>query len=131
MCLFNLLKEFRRRENANPAVVMNVVGKELEEGQDKFDVEMSGLWDNNKQVWSVLTKKLSHLTEADKREEIATLLSRYEMVFRDTPGRTTVLEHDVDVGGAPPIKQKPYRVNPQKAEAIRKELDFMLQHSPV
>lgn len=27
-----------------------------------------------------------------------------------------------------PIKQHPYRVNPKKREAMRKEIDYMLKH---
>lgn len=38
-------------------------------------------------------------------------------------------KHDVDVGGGRPIKQSPYRVSPQQAAMIRKELDYMLQHN--
>ena len=36
--------------------------------------------------------------------------------------------HDVDVGGAEPIKQHSYRVNPKKREIMRKEIDYMLEN---
>ena len=37
--------------------------------------------------------------------------------------------HDVDVGGARPIKQHPYRVNPMKLKLIQKEVKYMLEHN--
>ena len=36
--------------------------------------------------------------------------------------------HDVDVGGAGPIKQHPYRINPIKLDQMRKEIDYMLKN---
>ncbi|KAK3894290.1 hypothetical protein Pcinc_001954 [Petrolisthes cinctipes] len=102
--------------------------------QEGGDVNESNINSNNLVVLQREDPELESLVnqaKADKREEVVTLLSRYEMVFRGTPGRTTVLEHDVDVSGAPPIEQSPYRVSPYKAEVIRKEVDFMLQNNLV
>ena len=36
--------------------------------------------------------------------------------------------HDVDVGDATPIKQHPYRLNPEKAEHLKKEITYMLEN---
>ncbi len=42
--------------------------------------------------------------------------------------RTNVLEHDIDVNQATPIKQHPYRVNPVKHQLLYKEVQYMLEH---
>ncbi|KAJ8042080.1 hypothetical protein HOLleu_13062 [Holothuria leucospilota] len=42
--------------------------------------------------------------------------------------RTNLIEHDVDVGDATPIKQHPYRVNPRKRQHLRDEVRYMLDH---
>lgn len=44
------------------------------------------------------------------------------------PSRTSVLQHDVDVRDAQPIKQHPYRVNPYKREVMKAELEYLLQN---
>ena len=46
-------------------------------------------------------------------------------LFDEVPGRTSLVEHDVDVGDSPPVKQHPYRVNPSKMEILRKEVEYM------
>ncbi|KAJ8028629.1 hypothetical protein HOLleu_30926 [Holothuria leucospilota] len=49
-------------------------------------------------------------------------------VEKDDPTRTNLIEHDVDVGDATPIKQHPYRVNPRKRQHLRDEVRYMLDH---
>ncbi|XP_068237601.1 uncharacterized protein [Palaemon carinicauda] len=39
-------------------------------------------------------------------------LKAYHDLFRDFPGRTSFLCHEVDVGSASPVKQSPYQLNP-------------------
>ena len=39
-----------------------------------------------------------------------------------------MLQHDVDVGDSPPIKQHAYRVNPYKCMRLQKQVDYMLGH---
>ncbi|MPC41493.1 hypothetical protein E2C01_035086 [Portunus trituberculatus] len=51
---------------------------------------------------------------------------KYSEVFRDSPGWTTEVVHDIDVGGAVPIKQSPYRIHPQQVTIIQREIDAML-----
>ena len=41
------------------------------------------------------------------------------------PGKTECVLHDVDVGDAMPIKQHPYRVNPNKLKFLRKEVEYV------
>ncbi|XP_068229691.1 uncharacterized protein [Palaemon carinicauda] len=47
----------------------------------------------------------------------------------DTPGLVRSLQHDVVLKpNAQPIRQAPYRLSPQKAEAVRKEVSYMLEN---
>jgi len=48
-------------------------------------------------------------------------------LFPDTPGWTVGVCH-VDVMGATPIKQHPYRVNPVKRKFLREEVDYMMNN---
>lgn len=45
------------------------------------------------------------------------------------PSQTHVLQHDIDVGDNAPIKQHPYRVNPEKRRRLQHQVDYMLLHS--
>jgi hypothetical protein len=74
-----------------------------------------------------LPKQLEHLDDT-QRQDILSLVAEYPTIFSDTPGRTTILEHDMDVGTAKPIKQGPYRVNPLKLESMRAEIKYMLDN---
>ena len=63
-----------------------------------------------------------------KQEELVTMIREFPSIFQDVPNRTTVLEHDVDVGGAAPVRQHPYRVNAHKRELMRKEERYLLEN---
>ena len=75
----------------------------------------------NSEVLSNLDEKLAHLSE-EQCEAMEALLLRYEEVFPDVPRRTNVMVHDVDVGDTRPIKQHPYRMNPEKGKLAEKEI---------
>ncbi len=50
-------------------------------------------------------------------------------LFCDIPSQTTVLQHDIDVGDAQPIKQHPYRLNPKKRELMKTEVKYLRQNN--
>ncbi|XP_035235565.1 uncharacterized protein LOC118206694 [Anguilla anguilla] len=74
-----------------------------------------------------LEVQLSHLS-SDESAEIARLIRSHLTLFSDVPTRTHLLEHDIDVGGFSPIKQHPYRVNPEKHSQLKKKVDYMLKN---
>ena len=71
--------------------------------------------------------KLSHLS-TEERNDVAELVQEFAHLFPDTPKRTKLVMHDVDVGNASPYKQHPYRVNPQKLLHLQKEIEYMLEN---
>ena len=66
--------------------------------------------------------------DSEKSESLIDLINNYRDLFQEAPGRTTVLEHDVDIGDAKPIKQCPYRLNPLKRNIVQEEIKYMLDH---
>ena len=64
-----------------------------------------------------------------EKDVMKSIISDYNALFSDVPMTTHLIEHDVDVGNATPIKQHPYRVNPVKLEAIRTEIKYMLENN--
>ncbi|KAM9364884.1 fibulin-2 [Pholidichthys leucotaenia] len=64
-----------------------------------------------KDAWAVL---LQCKPVDDQKEDVKNLIRSHSALFGDVPSRTTVLEHDIDVGNTSPIKQHAYRCPPQK-----------------
>lgn len=70
---------------------------------------------------------LEHLS-MHERIDLEVVLNSFADIFSDVPGRTTLCKHAIVLKpNTPPIRLHPYRVNPSKAEQMRKEIDFMLE----
>ena len=78
----------------------------------------------NSDVLANLGEKLQHLPPLEHKQLAALILELVDL-FPDTPWRTTLVHHDVEVGDAHPIKQHLYRLNPVKIEAIKKEVEYV------
>ena len=57
----------------------------------------------NSGVLANLVKKLSHLS-MEKRNDVTELVQEFAHLFPDTPKRTKLIMHDVDVDNASPCK---------------------------
>lgn len=82
---------------------------------------------SNSKILADLDSHLSNLNPSE-RTDIIQLICQHLALFSDVPTCTNVLEHDIDVGQATPIKQHPYRVNPVKCQLLHKEVQYMLEH---
>ena len=56
---------------------------------------------------------LGHLSES-QQADLSEVIKSFPCLFGDTPTQTHVIEHNIDVGDAQPIRQRFYRVNPEK-----------------
>ncbi len=83
---------------------------------------------DNSEVLANLAYHLSHLCEPEKTD-IIKLVSLFPSLFSDVPTQTHIIEHDIDVGMAQPVKQLAYRVNPIKRKLLQKEVDYLLAHN--
>ncbi|KAK7918866.1 hypothetical protein WMY93_010150 [Mugilogobius chulae] len=81
----------------------------------------------NSEVLSTLDNHFLHLP-VDQRTDILALICSHLSLFSDVPSRTHVLHHDIDVGDNAPIKQHPYRVNPDKRQRLQSQVDYMTSH---
>ena len=95
---------------------------EVRLGNDQQPIKLQ-----NSQILNDLGTKLTHLPLV-QRKELAEVITQYREVFPDVPSKTTLIEHDVDVGDSAPIKQHPYRVSPMKKELLDKEVQYMLKN---
>ena len=59
-------------------------------------------------------------------QSVRDLVNEHESVFDERPGRTETCEHQIFVGDAPPIKNRPRRLPPRWEEEINAQLDELL-----
>ena len=84
----------------------------------------------NSEALANLNSNLSHLS-SEQSKEIEDLVLAFPDLFSDTPGKTHLISHDVDVEGASPIKQHPYRLHPEKSAIVKTEVEYMLKNDLV
>lgn len=56
------------------------------------------------------------------------LILSFRCLFSDAPTQTNVIVHDIDVGDAQPVRQRFYRVNPEKRKHLDAEINYMLEN---
>lgn len=81
----------------------------------------------NSEILQNLSTRLSHLSES-QRSNLVELIESGKTLFSDVPSQTHLLKNDIDVVDSPPIKQHPYRVNPDKRCRLKQMVDYMVQH---
>ncbi|XP_068203707.1 uncharacterized protein [Palaemon carinicauda] len=127
ICHINMLKPFVSREVEVDVEPVSLVKVEVDPMVDiKLSVGPDGL-SNNSNILNNLDVKFKHL-EKDKATSLTMIINYYKDLFQDVPRRTNILEHDVDVGEASPIKQSPYKLNPFKRDIVKDEVKYMLDH---
>ena len=110
LCHVNMVKPYFERGVKKPVMVThcnveNDSNQEHEAWGDTPDLEDEcKIRLSNSGILYDLETKLNHVPP-DKRVPLIELLLKYKSVFPDTPNRTNVLMHDVDVGNARLVKQ--------------------------
>ncbi|XP_068205388.1 uncharacterized protein [Palaemon carinicauda] len=125
LCHINIMKKYFSRANTVKSVSA-VVPKECN-GQE---VESKGYgWNGeNSKILCNPDSLFKHLN-AQEATDIKDLFKEHPSISKDTPGLVRSLQHDVVLKpNAQPIRQAPYRLSPQKAEAVRKEVSYMLEN---
>ncbi|KAK3884876.1 hypothetical protein Pcinc_010851 [Petrolisthes cinctipes] len=128
LCHINTLKQYHSREPPDTppdssvlvcaADVCLVDNQHEEEEVSPITLSSVKTWQSNS---ATMQEKLEHLQQPQKTE-VLDLLYKYPSVFKNEPGRTTAVAHDIDVGSASPIKQAPYRVHPSRVNQMMSEL---------
>ncbi len=73
---------------------------------------------------------LQHL-DVSAKADIIHLVENNPTLFSDTPSRTTVFCHNIDVGDHLPIKQHACCVKPTTRSLLKKEVDYLLKNGLV
>jgi len=130
LCHINLLKPYYCRES-KPVSAVAAAGSPFSRGEDDEVVAPDdGLLHgrlSNSETLTNLPLLLAHLTE-EQSSQLSALIQRFPDLFGDTPSRTHLIEHDIDVGTAKPIRQRFYRVSEEKRKVMDAEIQYMLEN---
>ena len=72
---------------------------------------------------------LQEIGSGEQSKKLAKFLDQHQHVFAKNPedlGRTSVVQHHIDTGDHPPIKQRPRRIPIHKREIVEQEIQKML-----
>ena len=134
ICHINLLKPYYlwalSGEDAQsyPALMVNDCRSVFEEDKELAGDGVLQPRLKNSKTLANLNVILGHLDES-KCKRLVELIQSYPGLFSDTPTRTHLIEHDVDVGDAKPITQRFYRVSPEKRKILDSEVSYMLDNA--
>ena len=78
--------------------------------------------------------KIGHIKDLYIKGQLKDLLQEFNDIFSKTPktmGRTDLVEHEIEIGDALPIKQKPYRVSQKERDIIDKQITEMAKYDVI
>ena len=121
----NLLKKYHEpvTDIEQDVRVSNVVEVVEDDFSPKQELKLS-----NSAILQNPSDRFNHLTP-QQQVDVRALLEEFADLFSDVPRPTSVVSHDVVLQpGTVPIRQRPYRLPPYKQEAMRKEVEFLLEN---
>ncbi|KAK3739967.1 hypothetical protein QZH41_009486, partial [Actinostola sp. cb2023] len=63
----------------------------------------------------------------EQRKQVQKLLMKYEDIFTGEPGSTNLVNHKIELTTTQPIRQRPYAIPYAKKQAVKEEVEKMLQ----
>ncbi len=144
VCHINMLKAYNSREAAeslttegkSEAVFPVGVVCETSPSVEQENADLDGFLESdapllsarlsNSETLGNLSNVLGHLDD-DQRQDVVELLDKFPSILGDAPTLTNVLQHDIVVSNAQPIKQHPYRVNTVKRSIMKQETQYLLE----
>lgn len=141
VCHINMLKAYISRDGVksqpDPVDLLPVVANTAVNLSPVYSPDLDGLCCkdaiascgtlSNSAILHNLQLHLSYLPAA-QCDCVVQLIEKYHMLFNDVPSQTTMVTHDIDVGECRPIKQHPYRANPNKRQVMKNEVEYLLTH---
>ena len=120
----NLLKPFYEPNAVFLAMQGNDEEPQEEEIETKFVEE--GLYPIVDTGLELMMEEVAPSLTKERQQDLEAVIREFPGVFQAKPGRTTLTQHEINVGDAAPIRQKPYRIPYSQRDVIKKELDEML-----
>lgn len=136
LCHINLLKPYYASSQSlsckgESSVLIvastSVASLELEDEVQGPDDSMLHARLNNSETLAKLEGVLDHL-DLQQQAELKAFIFEFPCLFSDTPTCTTLIEHDIEVGDAKPIRQRFYRTAPDKRKSLDDSVQYLLEN---
>jgi len=110
-----------------PVVCSAIIEEETD--VNKEDSAMNGIFiaPNSIQKETIDDVKISNKMTVQQENDIRYMLMEFKDVLTDIPRRTSLVEHDIRMTTADPVRTKSYSVPYQMKATIRGEMDKILQ----
>ena len=123
----NLLKQWHEPNVALLALPGEEDDQNIEIPTTEADGVEEGLYPLQDGVPDVKMSEIAPGLTEEQHKDLEELVAVFPTVFHGKPGRTTLTQHQINVGDAAPIRQKPYRIPYSQRDVVKKELDEMLE----
>lgn len=116
----NLMKPYVQRQ----AIVNMTLNMPVEEG-----AEIPSLVDAEKPAIKGLLDQIGRAQglNEEQRNDLRRVVQNFTTVFSNRPGKTTVVEHDIELSSDKPVQSKAYRVSPRLREIMDTEVRRMCE----
>lgn len=121
----NLLKPYHKRVELVNILLREDPCKEIIDAdlEIEYPAETSTVYNFNEIVRdNALVEKFS----PDQVEQLKSVLDKYKNLFSNEPGRTDLIEHDIELITEKPFRMKPYRSSHRQNEILKKEIRRMV-----
>ena len=100
--------------------------EEDEDESDEYSLE-DCTFPSNKEIETYRDVSISDELTDEQRKEVRELLAKYLDVLTSIPGKTELLEHDIKLSIAEPVRSKGYPIPYQTREIMESEIDEMIE----
>lgn len=117
----NLMKPYVQRQALVNNLTLNAPAEEISEIPSLADVEKPAA----EELLELIDKQPG--LDEEQRNDLKGVVQHFEAVFSHKPGKTTLVEHDIELSSDKPIRSKPYRVSPRQKEIMDAEVKRMCE----
>ena len=127
------VKIYRRTKLADfKEVEPDIATFELKDDEKSLPKVSNTSSENNSNEYSKLPDLSNSDLDENSKRKLEQLLYKFRDLFpkdKSQLGRTNLVQHTIETGTYPPIKQRPYRSNPEGRKEIDKQVEEMLENN--
>ena len=100
--------------------------EEDDDESDEYSLE-DCTFSSNMEIETYRDVSISDVLTNEQRKEVRELLAKYPDVLTSIPGKTELLEHDIKLSTAEPVRSKGYPIPYKTREIMESEIDEMIE----
>ncbi|GFX55012.1 retrovirus-related Pol polyprotein from transposon 412 [Trichonephila clavipes] len=124
----NMLKPYYKR-----AEIINMINSRAKEGSNELEENFPCI-DSSPNIFDFdeITKhsQLGNRLNVQQIEKLKEIICRYSKIFSNEPGKTHLVEHDIELINDVPIRTKPYRMSARQTDLLQ-EIRKMLKYQVI